>query len=82
MENYLSNQRDSIFRDVKGKPHAHSNYSCLVLIYVVGFHPFSIIYVQFDVQSPDFEKDLDYYSSVVQALGSYSPEASVFCLVV
>ncbi|KAI8904875.1 Gtr1/RagA G protein conserved region-domain-containing protein [Gorgonomyces haynaldii] len=57
MENYISSQKDQIFRNVE------------VLIYV------------FDVESREMEKDLEYYSTILQSLNQLSPEARVFCLI-
>lgn len=39
-----------------------------------------LIYV-FDVESREFEKDLHYYRTCLDALAQYSKEAKVFCLV-
>ncbi|KAK6032181.1 Gtr1/RagA G protein region [Ostertagia ostertagi] len=57
MNNYLSSQKDQIFKNVQ------------VLIYV------------FDVESREFEKDLGYYQSCLEALLHNSPNAQVFCLI-
>ena len=39
-----------------------------------------LIYV-FDIESREFEKDLETYNGVIRALEEYSPRACVFCLV-
>lgn len=57
MENYFSNQRDNIFRNVE------------VLIYV------------FDVESKELERDMHCFKTCLDALGQYSPNAQVFCLI-
>ncbi len=56
MENYLTSQRNHIFRNVE------------VLIYV------------FDVESREFEKDVQYYQLVLQAIMQNSKDAKIFCL--
>lgn len=56
MENYLTSQRNHIFRNVE------------VLIYV------------FDVESREFEKDVQYYQLVLQAILQNSKDAKIFCL--
>jgi len=39
-----------------------------------------LIYV-FDVESGEFDKDIHYYQSCLEAILQYSPGARVFCLV-
>ena len=39
-----------------------------------------MIYV-FDIESREFERDLEVYSNIIQALKDFSPEAYVFCLI-
>ncbi|PIO75961.1 Gtr1/RagA G protein region [Teladorsagia circumcincta] len=58
MNNYLSSQKDQIFKNVQ------------VLIYV------------FDVESREFEKDLGYYQSCLEALLHNSPNAQAWSAIV
>ncbi|XP_070500881.1 ras-related GTP-binding protein A [Chironomus tepperi] len=39
-----------------------------------------LIYV-FDVESREFDKDMHYYQSCLEAILNYSPEAKIFCLI-
>ena len=39
-----------------------------------------LIYV-FDIESPDLEKDFQYYEGCIDALGQNSPDSRIFCLV-
>lgn len=39
-----------------------------------------LIYV-FDVESREFNTDLQFYSSVIDALKTYSKDAKIFCLI-
>jgi Ras-related GTP-binding protein A/B len=56
MENYITSQRNHIFRNVE------------VLIYV------------FDVESREFEKDIQYYQLILQGILQNSKDARIFCL--
>jgi Ras-related GTP-binding protein A/B len=57
MENYISSQREQIFRN------------CEVLIYV------------FDVESPELDKDMQYYKSIIDSISTHSKDAKIFCLI-
>ena len=39
-----------------------------------------LIYV-FDVESHEYDRDMHYYQSCLEALMQYSPKAKIFCLV-
>jgi Ras-related GTP-binding protein A/B len=57
MDNYISSQRDQIFRNVE------------LLIYV------------FDVESRESEKDLQYFTKMIEGIHQHSKDASIYCLV-
>lgn len=73
MENYMTVQRDQIFKNVQ------VYIFCVFLIKIKNY--FKVLIYVFDVESREVDKDYRNYQSCLEALMQNSPQAKVFCLI-